>query len=336
MLSWLVGHGTDRVRVLMLRCLALVEDPEPAKVLALLREGTVLALVVSLLLGAGIMLVSVTAGVGQGGLHLATKSIKPKWSKLDPIQGAKRIFGMQSLWEGAKVLVKSAVVGLLVWRAVRELMPLLGGLVPLHVALDLAAEAATGLMRDVAAAGLLAAAADYGFQRRKMGKQTRMTKKEVRDEHKMTEGDPLVKSAIRSRQLSAARHRMMADVPDADVVLVNPVHVAVALKYEPAKGTPRVVAKGAGAVAARIRAVADESRVPMVEDVPLARALHGSCEVGQEIPAELYHAVAQVLAFVLSRKAKGAGAGKHRSPRPEGPLPEVAKRGRRIRPATPL
>jgi flagellar biosynthetic protein FlhB len=331
LLSWLVGHGTDQIRELMIRCLALVEDPDPAKVLAMLREGAVLALLISLALGAGVMLVSVAGGAAQGGIHLATKSLKPKWSKLNPVQGAKRIFGMQALWEGAKLLVKSSVVGLLVWRAVRDLMPLLGGLVPLHVGLELAAEAATGLMRDVAVAGLLAAVADYAFQRRKMGKQTRMTKKEVRDEHKMTEGDPLVKSAIRSRQLAAARNRMMADVPQADVVLVNPVHVAVALRYESARGTPRVVAKGAGAVAARIRDAADTHRVPMVEDVPLARALHASCEVGQEIPAELYHAVAQVLAFVLSRKASGAAAGRHRSPRTDPAVPTVDRPGRRTR-----
>jgi flagellar biosynthetic protein FlhB len=331
LLSWLVGHGTDQLRELMLRCLALTENPDPAKVLAMLREGGVLALMISLALGAGVMLVSVAGGAAQGGIHLATKSLKPKWSKLNPIQGAKRIFGMQALWEGAKLLVKSSVVGLLVWRAVRDLMPLLGGLVPLHVGLELAAEAATGLMRDVAVAGLLAAVADYAFQRRKMGKQTRMTKKEVRDEHKMTEGDPLVKSAIRSRQLAAARNRMMADVPQADVVLVNPVHVAVALKYESSRGTPRVVAKGAGAVAARIRDAADTHRVPMVEDIPLARALHGSCEVGQEIPAELYHAVAQVLAFVLSRKARGAAAGRHSSPRTDPDLPTVDRAGRRTR-----
>jgi flagellar biosynthetic protein FlhB len=329
MLSWLVRHGTDRLRELMLRSLALVEDPEPAKVLALLHDGTVLALLVSLTLGGGVMLVSVSAALGQGGFYLATKSLKPKWSKLNPIQGAKRIFGLQALWEGGKLLLKSSVVALLVWRAVKDLMPLLGGLVPLDVALHLAAAAATSLMRDVAVAGVVAAAADYAFQRRKTGKQTRMTKKEIRDEHKMTEGDPLVKSAIRSRQLAAARNRMMSDVPEADVVLVNPVHVAVALRYEPAKGTPRVVAKGAGAVAARIRAVADEHRVPMVEDVPLARALHGSCEVGQEIPPELYHAVAQVLAFVLSRKAKGAAAGRHTSPRADTALPEVRRSTRR-------
>ena len=121
---------------------------------------------------------------------------------------------------------------------------------------------------------------------------------------------------------------MMADVPQADVVLVNPVHVAVALRYEADRGTPRVVAKGAGAVAARIRELAESSRVPLVEDVPLARALHAGCEVGQEIPPELYHAVAQVLAFVLSRRARGSAAGRHRSPRTESTLPALT-RGRR-------
>lgn len=330
-LSWAIGHGAEQLRELLLRSFALIEEPDLPKVLATLREGTVTALLVTLALGFGVLLVSVAAGASQGGLHLATKSLKPKWSKLNPIQGAKRIFGPQALWEGAKLLLKSSVVAILVWRAVSEMMPLLGGLVPFQVGLELASQAALGLMRDVAAAGLIAAAADYGFQRRKMGKQTRMTKKEVRDEHKMSEGDPLVKSAIRSRQLAAARNRMMSDVPQADVVLVNPVHVAVALKYEAARGTPRVVAKGAGAVAARIRAVAEESRVPMVEDVPLARALHASCEVGQEIPPELYHAVAQVLAFVLSRKAKGAAAGRHQSPRQDPSVPPVGRAGRRTR-----
>jgi flagellar biosynthetic protein FlhB len=122
---------------------------------------------------------------------------------------------------------------------------------------------------------------------------------------------------------------MMADVPTADVVLTNPTHVAVALRYEPARGTPRVVAKGAGVVAARIRELAERSRVAMVEDVPLARALHSSCEVGQEIPPELYQAVAQVLAFVLSRRAAGASAGRYRSPRDASPLPPLPRARRR-------
>jgi flagellar biosynthetic protein FlhB len=111
-----------------------------------------------------------------------------------------------------------------------------------------------------------------------------------------------------------ARNRQMADVPTADVVLVNPTHVAVALRYEPTKGAPRVVAKGQGPVATKIREIAAEHRVPMVQDVPLARALHGGCDVGAEIPAEFYGAVAKVLAFVMSLKAKGSAAGLHRNP----------------------
>jgi flagellar biosynthetic protein FlhB len=157
-------------------------------------------------------------------------------------------------------------------------------------------------------------AADYFVVRRRTNKQLRMTKEEVKQENKNTEGDPLVKAQIRSRQMAMARNRQMADVPTADVVLVNPTHVAVALRYEPTKGAPRVVAKGQGPVATKIRELAAEHRVPMVQDVPLARALHGGCEVGAEIPAEFYGAVAKVLAFVMSLKARGSAAGLHRSP----------------------
>jgi flagellar biosynthetic protein FlhB len=158
------------------------------------------------------------------------------------------------------------------------------------------------------------AAADYFVVRRRTGKQLRMTKDEVKQENKSTEGDPLVKAQIRSRQMAMARNRQMADVPTADVVLVNPTHVAVALRYEPTKGAPRVVAKGRGPVATKIRELAAEHRVPMVQDVPLARALHSSCEVGAEISGEFYGAVAKVLAFVMSLKARGSAAGLHRNP----------------------
>jgi len=145
-----------------------------------------------------------------------------------------------------------------------------------------------------------------------------------------------MKGALRSRQLAAARNRMMADVPKADVVLVNPTHVAVALRYDPAKGTPRVVAKGAGLIATRIRELAEVSRVTLVEDIPLARALHSGCEIGHEIPPQLYNAVAQVLAFVLSMRAAGVPPGRHRTPRSGEPLPDVPRAGRRtFRPGDP-
>jgi flagellar biosynthesis protein FlhB len=329
-LHWLAGHALTSVRTLLARTLVMTEHPDIPSAMRLLHDGFTLTLVIAVALGGLVMLIAVAAAVAQGGLFIATKALKPKWSHLNPIKGAKRLFGPHALWEGAKILVKSSVLAFFVWRAVKALMPVVGGLLPIPVALVLAADAATGWVRDVALAALLAAGADYAVQRRRTGKQVRMTKKEVRDEHRQSEGDPLVRSALRSRQLAAARNRMMADVPQADVVLVNPTHVAVALRYEPAKGTPRVVAKGAGVIAARIRELAADSRVAIVEDVPLARALHASCEVGQEIPQELYHAVAQVLAFVLSRRATGAGTGRFRTPRDPAPLPELPRAGRRV------
>ena len=150
--------------------------------------------------------------------------------------------------------------------------------------------------------------------RRRVGKQIRMSKQEVKEEHKRQEGDPLVKAAIRGRQMEMARRRMMTDLAKADVVLLNPTHVAVALRYDPSRGAPRVVAKGAGAVAAKIREAAAGKRIPMVQDIPLARALHKSCDLGDEIPPGLYAAVARVLAFVMTLNAKGSAAGVHRSP----------------------
>jgi flagellar biosynthesis protein FlhB len=331
LLHWLASRAWDTLRELVIRTTTVVADPSTDDALALLHDGSVTGLLLAVALGTGVLVVGVLAAAGQGGIHLATKTLKPKWSRLNPLQGAKRLFGPHALWEGAKVLLKSAVLGLLVWRAVNGLIPLVGGLVPTAVAVQLVAEQVTGLIRDVAVAGLITAAADYAMQRRRIGKQVRMTKQEVKQEHKNSEGDPLVRSALRSRQLAAARNRMMADLLTADVVLVNPTHVAVALRYESDNGAPRVVAKGAGAVATRIRERAHQARVPLVQDVPLARALHQACEVGHEIPAELYQAVAQVLAYVLSRKSQGMAAGYHRSPRQDATVPAVPRAGQRRR-----
>ena len=153
-----------------------------------------------------------------------------------------------------------------------------------------------------------------------------MTKKEVTDEHKGSEGDPLIRSQRRARQLAMSRNRMMAAVATADVVLINPTHFAVALRYEPGKSAPRVVAKGAGVIAARIREQAETDTVPIVKDIPLTRALHSACELGQEIPAELYNAVARVLAFVLALKTRGSRAGVHTMTVPPVPTPAPPRR----------
>lgn len=330
----LLGHELSAIREIMVTSLTVgnsAENVTTATALTLLGKAAKHVFLSLVLLGSGVMLIGVASALAQGGFFLATKSVKPTWSKLNPIAGAKRIFGPQALWEGAKMLLKSSMVGLVAYLGIKSMMPLIGGLVAIPTMIDLVADKSLGMIRNIGLVGLGMAGADYAMQRRRIGKQTRMSKEEIKQEHKQTEGDPMIKSAIRSRQLAAARNRMMADVATADVVLVNPTHVAVALRYDAAKGAPRVVARGAGAIAAKIRAIAGEESVPLVRDVPLARALYRSTKVGQEIPAELFGAVAQVLAFVISRRGRGQLGGQHRSPRGEAELPEVPVAGRRRR-----
>jgi flagellar biosynthetic protein FlhB len=329
----LLSHELGSLQKLMVTCLSLGGDATTGKALGLLGKGAEHVLFTLVVLGCGVMVIGVASAMAQGGLYFATKSIKPKLSKLDPIKGAKRIFGPQALWEGAKMLLKSSFVAIVVYAAIRSVMPLIGGLVPIHTVLETVSTHALGMIRNIALAGLGMAAADYAMQRRRVGKQVRMSKEEIKQEHRQTEGDPMVKSAIRSRQLAAARNRMMADVPTADVILVNPTHVAVALRYDAQRGAPRVVARGAGTIAAKIRALAAEEGVPLVRDVPLARSLYRSTKVGQEIPPELFSAVAQVLAFVISRRSRGQYGGEHDAPRRDGNLPAVLPSGRRRNPS---
>jgi flagellar biosynthetic protein FlhB len=188
------------------------------------------------------------------------------------------------------------------------------------------------MFRVVAVTGLTIAIADYVVVRNKTMKQLKMSKYEIQQEHKQSEGDPHMKAHRRSVAMSMSRNRMMAEVSSADVLLVNPVHVAVALKYEAARGAPRVVAKGAGEVAAKLRERAAEARVPLVQDIPLARALHASCEIGQEVPPQLFTAVARVLAFVMHLSARGVKGGFHRPGFQAPDTSDLPKAGRRRTP----
>jgi flagellar biosynthetic protein FlhB len=259
-------------------------------------------------------LVAVLAGVPQGGVRPYLSRAKPKFSKVNPFSGFKRLLGPQSLWELVKNLIKTAIVGVLAYRLLSDAAPLVlgSGSIPLGTLVGMIGTLALQLVRIVAVAALVVGVADYLVARRRIGKELRMSRKEIRDEAKQSDGDPAVKAALRRRALAMSRNRMMADIAEADVVLVNPTHVAVALRYRPGAGAPRVVAKGAGVVAARMRELATEHRVPMVEDVPLARALYKSCDIGSEIPREMFAAVAKILAFVMGLKARGAAAGMHR------------------------
>jgi flagellar biosynthetic protein FlhB len=258
--------------------------------------------------------VIIAVAVAQGGLHV--KKFKPQTQQFNPVSGLKRMFGGHAWWEAAKTLLKTAVVGAVLYVAVQALVPQLmgNGRVPLAHMLGVAGSGVKQLLIWGVAAGILLAAIDVMVVMKRNRKQTRMSRQEIKEEHKRSEGDPHVKGQIRSRQMAMSRNRMMAAVADADVVVVNPTHVAVAIRYVPGTGAPRLVAKGAGAVAAKIREQAVAKRVPMVEDIPLARALHAACAVDQEIPAYLFTAVARVLAFVMQLKRRGAALGKHTIP----------------------
>ena len=311
-----LGKAMDHSRELMAKIPDIVADPDPALAMGILKDGLMSAAMAVLPLAMTMMAVGVAAAGAQGGIRVATKLFVPKFNRLNPLPGFKKMFGPQALWEGAKALVKTGVLAAVLYMTMKDIVPLLmtAGRLQLGSLLGVVNDATLTLIRAASVAGIAMAAADYFVVRRRTNKQLRMTKEEVKQENKNAEGDPHVKGQIRARQLAMARNRQMADIPTADVVLVNPTHVAVALRYDPAKGAPRVIAKGSGVIAKKIRELAAEHRIPMVQDVPLARALHKSCEVGHEIPAEFYGAVAKVLAFVMSLKSRGSAAGVHRNP----------------------
>ena len=318
MLPRTLGSAMDHARELMAKIPDVIADPDPAIALGIMKDGLMSAAWAVLPLALTMMAVGIAAAGAQGGIRVATKLFIPKFNRLNPLPGIKKMFGPQSLWEGTKALIKTGVLAGVLYMTMKDIVPLLmtAGRLQLGSLLGVINDAVLGLIRSASVAGIVMAAADYFVVRRRTNKQLRMTKEEVKQENKNTEGDPHVKAAIRHRQMAMARNRQMADVPTADVVLVNPTHVAVALRYEPEKGAPRVIAKGTGPIAQKIRDLATEHRIPLIQDVALARALESSTDVGMEIPADFYGAVAKVLAFVMSLKKRGSAAGLHRNPNP--------------------
>lgn len=304
----------ERTQKIMETVAQIIQDPTEEQALALLRTAAWDAVVAAAPLCVGLLLVSIATSAAQNGMRPASKQLMPKFSRLNPVSGFKRAFGGQAAWEATKTLLKTIAVGIVLYITIKDLVPLLltSGSIPFKTLLETVGDAVLAIIRTAGVAGLVMAGADYGMARRRVGKQTRMSKEEVKEENKRTEGDPQLKSAIRGKQMAMSRQRMMSEVPKADVVLLNPTHYAVALRYDPSRGAPRVVAKGAGAVAVKIREKATEHRIPMVQDAPLTRALYRDCELGEEIPADFYEAVARVLAFIMMLKAKGSAAGLHR------------------------
>jgi flagellar biosynthesis protein FlhB len=257
-----------------------------------------------------LLLIVVAAAAGsvmQTGLVLATEKIGFDMERLSPIAGFKRLFSVRATLEFLKGLAKFAVVMALVGVLLRPeigTLEMLTSAAPAALTADiyrLLIKITVGVLVLVALLALL----DYGYQRVSFMRSMRMSKQEVKEEHKQSEGDPMVKARLRQIRMERARKRMMAAVPGASVVVTNPTHFAVALKYEMGeKGAPKVVAKGADLIAQRIREIAEENDVPLVENPPLARALYANVEIDHEIPPEHFRAVAEIINYVFRLKRK--------------------------------
>jgi flagellar biosynthetic protein FlhB len=310
----------------------LIENPDPAEAWKFL--GWALArgfLSITPLIGVALVAIFVTS-IGQVGFVFSKKKLKPSFKNLNPLKGVKKLFGAQGIWESVKTLIKVMIIGFAAYRLLANFIPGLisNGRSDLSSIVAYTGQSTAKIVREVAVVSLILAIFDYGYNRWQTLKSLKMSKQEIIDEFKNMDGDPQVKGQRKQRMLQMSRLRMMAAVTQADAVIVNPTHIAVAIKYTPGRGAPKVIAKGIGALAERIRDKATEAHIPLVEDIPLARTLYKVCEIDDDVPQPLFEAVATVLAFVHSLKRTGrlAWGGIHKLGRPTVDLTygdEIAK-----------
>jgi flagellar biosynthetic protein FlhB len=263
------------------------------------------------LLSVGPLLIALPVlGIGLGFAQGAVFTFRTmlRVSTLNPVSGFKRLFSLQALVSLGRSLVKVSLVGMLTWRALNDTLsrlPTVDGSTDPRVMATFVGQGMLDVALPAAEVLVVLAVADYAYQRWQFARGARMSKQEVKEENKQQEGDPVVKGQIRAKQRAMARRRrQLKDVPAATVVVTNPTHIAVALKYDRGMPSPRVVAVGADLIAEHIKTIAREAGVPCVENVVLARGLYASVQVGDEIPVELYQAVAEVLAYVYSLKGR--------------------------------
>lgn len=272
-----------------------------------------------------LIIVAFFAPMLLSGWMISAKALMPKFDRINPIKGFGRIFSMRSLIELLKAIAKTIVIGgvaaLMIWHNKDEVMALLT--IPIDAGISRTGEYLAMSFLLIIGAMAVIVVIDVPFQLWEHAKQLRMTKEEIRKEHKEDEGDPFVKARIRGLQREAARRRMMAEIPKADVIVTNPTHYAVALKYKSeTMRAPTVVAKGVHLLAARIREVAEENRIPILEAPPLARALYYHAELESEIPEKLYTAVAEVLAYVFQLRRYNEYGGEYPQAPVDVPVPD--------------
>lgn len=303
---WCFARLSHMLVLLWGRADDFVLEPEGAQTLATGILGEMFLALVPML--GTLMGFAVLGGLLQGRPTLAWNRLAPKWSKVSPVSGAKRLFGTRALVEFGKTLAKLTLVitvaMTVIWPKAVALDQLVGA-DPVMIGRT-AGAMVVAMLKAVALLVAALALFDFVYQRQSWFKKMRMSLQEIKDEHKKTEGDPKIKAKIRSIGIQRSRKRMMAAVPAASVVITNPTHYAIALKYDHGTmGAPVVVAKGVDAIALKIREIATEAKIPLVENRPLARALYASVEIDHPIPAEHYAAVAEIIGYVmrLSRQA---------------------------------
>jgi len=254
-----------------------------------------------------VLFAALFANIAQVGIKISSKALQIKFSKLNPIKGFQSKFSSRSVMELFKSVGKLIIIFVVTYFAVIGEMDNMFRLYDNSVfqILIFLMKLSFKIFIWVLIYMAFLAALDFAYQKWKFNEDQKMTKQEVKDEHKEVEGDPKIKSRIRQIQYEAARKRMMAEVPEADVVVTNPTHLAVALKYDALKmDVPRIVAKGSGIIAENIKKLAKEHDVPVIEDKPLARNLYKNVEIGEDIPSDLYQAIAELLAYVYKLKGK--------------------------------
>lgn len=264
----------------------------------------IIIMVPLLLLG---LVVAFLSDVVQVGWKPTGKPLQPKFSKLNPLSGFKRIFSANALVELIKSILKIGLITYICYNYLKDKWPLLFSLYDMDLmqAIALIGGTVTDLGIRVSLVYMIISAADFIYQKYKFSKDMRMTKQEIKEEYKQQEGDPQIKGRIRQKMQEASRRRMMQNLPQADVVITNPTHYAVAIKYDPeVADAPIVIAKGEDYLAAKIKEIAREHQIEIVENKPLARMLYANVDVGQAVPPELYQAVAEVLAFVYHLQGK--------------------------------
>ena len=314
----LFRSASTKLTTLMSSSTSVMANPSPAGALLIMQKGLgdVVALVLPVV--AVFAVVGVAGNVAQTGFVISSHALKPKWSRLNPLSGVKNLLSTQSIWSLVKQVMKLAALVLIAYGTVSGMEHKLVGSAPVGMGpiVTYTGQRLISLTREVALAGLVLAVGDYAWQRRRINRSLKMTKQQVKEEARQSDGDPLAKAQIRKKQYRMSRGRMMAALAGANVIVVNPTHFAVALRYDTERGgTPVVVAKGMDELALRIRDKGKELKIPVIEDPPLTRAIYAACDIDDAIPPELFLAVARLLAFVfsLSPIVKAAGL-VHRRP----------------------